>query len=302
MTAAARDTPFNGSLSTYMDEIKALPMLAPGEEFILAKHWRDDNDRQAVVAIGYRHYGLPVEDLVEEANIGLLRAAQLFDPNKGFKFATYARWWIRAGLQEYVLRSWSLVRIGTTSTQKTLFYNLRRAKTAIGVLDDGDMTNEQVATIAKKLKATKADVIDINRRLNGDMSLNAPSGITNYGAQLEHQDLLIDDAPDPETVATDKDERDRRLKALRDALTVLNPRQRHIFEARRLYEEPLTLQQLSDQYGIARERVRQIEVSAFKKVQKAIKAKIAAAEIAEVDLPQVASNANHQPALESMAA
>ncbi|MCJ2086459.1 RNA polymerase sigma factor RpoH [Methylobacterium sp. E-005] len=278
-----------GGLSRYLDEIRKFPMLEPTEEFTLAKAWRDAGDREAAhrlvtshlrlvakIAMGYRGYGLPIGEVVSEGNVGLMQAVKRFDPDKGFRLATYAMWWIKAAIQEYILRSWSLVKMGTTANQKKLFFNLRKAKGKISALDEGDLKPDQVKQIATRLGVPEQDVIDMNRRLSGDTSLNAPLREEGEG---EWQDWLVDNAPSQETVLAREQEGQNRLTALRDALGVLNPRERRIFEARRLAEDPITLEDLSGEFGVSRERVRQIEVRAFEKVQEAVKRNIANREL-----------------------
>ncbi|BBU60300.1 RNA polymerase sigma factor RpoH [Methylosinus sp. C49] len=273
-------------LARYLAEIRRFPMLEPQEEYMLAKRWREHEDPQAAqklvtshlrlvakIAMGYRGYGLPIGEIVSEGNVGLMQAVKRFEPDRGFRLATYAMWWIRASIQEYILRSWSLVKMGTTASQKKLFFNLRKAKSKISAFEDGDLTPEHVATIATRLGVSKQDVIEMNRRMAGDASLNAPLREEGEG---EWQDWLVDDAStDQEHVLMHQEESDNRLDALRGALTVLNPRERRIFEARRLSEDPVTLEDLSEEFGVSRERVRQIEVRAFEKVQSAVRAGIA---------------------------
>jgi RNA polymerase sigma-32 factor len=222
--------------------------------------------------MGYRGYGLPIGEVISEGNVGLMQAVKRFEPDKGFRLATYAMWWIRASIQEYILRSWSLVKMGTTASQKKLFFNLRKAKSQISALEEGDLRPEQVQVIATKLGVTEQDVIDMNRRMSGDASLNAPLREEGEG---EWQDWLIDDSASQENTLADREENDNRLGALRSALGVLNERERRIFEARRLVDDPMTLEALSDEFDISRERVRQIEVRAFEKVQAAVKAGVA---------------------------
>jgi RNA polymerase sigma-32 factor len=276
-------------LSRYLAEIKRFPMLEPQEEYMLAKRWREHDDREAAhklvtshlrlvakIAMGYRGYGLPIGEVISEGNVGLMQAVRRFEPDKGFKLATYAMWWIRASIQEYILRSWSLVKMGTTASQKKLFFNLRKAKSRISALDEGDLRDDQVASIAKRLGVAKQEVVDMNRRLGGDASLNAPLREDGEG---EWQDWLVDESASQESVLVDREESDTRLGALRTALRVLNPRERRIFEARRLADDPVTLEELSTEFGVSRERVRQIEVRAFEKVQAAVKADIARAQI-----------------------
>ncbi|AWN34624.1 RNA polymerase sigma factor RpoH [Methylobacterium radiodurans] len=277
-----------GGLSRYLDEIRKFPMLEPSEEFTLAKNWRDQGDREAAhrlvtshlrlvakIAMGYRGYGLPIGEVVSEGNVGLMQAVKRFDPDKGFRLATYAMWWIKAAIQEYILRSWSLVKMGTTANQKKLFFNLRKAKGRISALDEGDLKPDQVKQIATRLGVPEQDVIDMNRRLSGDTSLNAPLREEGEG---EWQDWLVDNSPSQETVLVREEEGQNRLSALRDALGVLNPRERRIFEARRLADDPITLEDLSGEFGVSRERVRQIEVRAFEKVQEAVKRNVATRE------------------------
>jgi RNA polymerase sigma-32 factor len=222
--------------------------------------------------MGYRGYGLPIGEVISEGNVGLMQAVKRFEPDKGFRLATYAIWWIRASIQEYILRSWSLVKMGTTANQKKLFFNLRKAKSQISALEEGDLHPEHVQTIATKLGVTEQDVIDMNRRLGGDSSLNSPMREDGEG---EWQDWLVDDSSSQEARLADQEESSNRHDALKGALDVLNPRERRIFEARRLAEDPITLEQLSEEFNISRERVRQIEVRAFEKVQAAVKAGLA---------------------------
>ncbi|HEU5275489.1 MAG TPA: RNA polymerase sigma factor RpoH [Xanthobacteraceae bacterium] len=276
-------------LSRYLEEIRRFPMLEPQDEYMLAKRWREHGDRDAAhklvtshlrlvakIAMGYRGYGLPISEVISEGNVGLMQAVKRFEPEKGFRLATYAMWWIKAAIQEYILRSWSLVKMGTTATQKKLFFNLRKAKSRISALEEGDMRPDQVKLIAKRLGVTEQDVIDMNRRLGGDASLNTP--IREEGDAGEWQDWLVDDHVSQESTLADTEELDNRKKALSDALAVLNDRERRIFEARRLAEEPITLEDLASEFQVSRERVRQIEVRAFEKVQKAVKNRVAAME------------------------
>jgi RNA polymerase sigma-32 factor len=275
-------------LSRYLDEIRRFPMLEPTQETSLAKSWRDKGDREAAhqlvtshlrlvakIAMGYRGYGLPIGEVVSEGNVGLMQAVKRFDPDKGFRLATYAMWWIKAAIQEYILRSWSLVKMGTTANQKKLFFNLRKAKGRISALDEGDLKPDQVRQIATRLGVTEQDVVDMNRRLGGDASLNSPLREEGDG---EWQDWLVDDSPSQETIVVKEQEGRNRLAALHDALDVLNARERRIFEARRLAEDPITLEDLSSEFGVSRERVRQIEVRAFEKIQDAVKRNLAARE------------------------
>lgn len=284
-----------GGLSRYLDEIRRFPMLEPNEEFMLAKRWREHGDRDAAhqlvtshlrlvakIAMGYRGYGLPIGEVVSEGNVGLMQAVKRFEPDKGFRLATYAMWWIKASIQEYILRSWSLVKMGTTANQKKLFFNLRKAKSKISALGEGDLRPEQVKTIATKLGVNEQDVIDMNRRLGGDSSLNTPLREDGEG---EWQDWLVDDSESQERRLVEAQESDNRHSALRKALDVLNPRERRIFEARRLAEDPITLEQLSEEFGVSRERVRQIEVRAFEKVQEAVKKALVQIEAPRAALP-----------------
>jgi RNA polymerase sigma-32 factor len=276
-------------LTRYLEEIRRFPMLEPQEEYMLAKRWREHGDREAAhrlvtshlrlvakIAMGYRGYGLPIAEVISEGNVGLMQAVKRFEPEKGFRLATYAMWWIKASIQEYILRSWSLVKMGTTANQKKLFFNLRKAKSKISALEEGDMRPDQVKLIAKRLGVTEQDVIDMNRRLGGDASLNAP--IRDDGDSGEWQDWLVDNAPSQERVMEENEQLDNRRKALGEALSVLNERERRIFEARRLAEDPITLEELADEFGVSRERVRQIEVRAFEKVQSAVKHRVAVME------------------------
>jgi RNA polymerase sigma-32 factor len=276
-------------LSRYLDEIRRFPMLEPQEEYMLAKRWREHGDRDAAhrlvtshlrlvakIAMGYRGYGLPISEVISEGNVGLMQAVKRFEPEKGFRLATYAMWWIKASIQEYILRSWSLVKMGTTANQKKLFFNLRKAKSKISALEEGDMRPDQVKLIAKRLGVPEQDVIDMNRRLGGDASLNAP--IREDGDSGEWMDWLVDDSDTQESRLMASEQADNRHKALGEALSVLNERERRIFEARRLADDPMTLEDLADEFGVSRERVRQIEVRAFEKVQKAVKNRISAME------------------------
>ena len=273
----------------YLEEIRRFPMLERQEEYMLAKRWREHGDRGAAhklvtshlrlvtkIARDYRGYGLPISEAISEGNVGLMQAVERFEPEKGFRLATYAMWWIKATIQEYILRSWSLVKMGTTANQKKLFFNLRKAQSRISILDDGDMRLDQVKIIARRIGVTETDVIYMNRRLSGDASLNA--AIREDGDSGEWQDWLMDESPDQETTLAASEEFDNRRKTLSDALTVLNERERRIFEARRLAEDPITLADLAEEFGVSRERVRQIEVRAFEKVQKAVKNRVAAME------------------------
>jgi RNA polymerase sigma-32 factor len=279
----------SGGLSRYLEEIRRFPMLEPQEEYMLAKRWQEHEDTEAAqrlvtshlrlvarIAMGYRGYGLPIGEVVSEGNVGLMQAVKRFDPEKGFRLATYAMWWIRAAIQEYILRSWSLVKMGTTAAQKKLFFNLRKLKGQLQAFEDGDLRPDQVTTIATKLGVPEEDVISMNRRLAGDSSLNSPLRADADGG--EWQDWLVDEGTDQESLLVDKEELDSRRHYLSDAIDTLTPREKRIFEARRLAEDPLTLEELSSEFGVSRERIRQIEVRAFEKVQKAVKR---SAEVAE---------------------
>lgn len=278
----------DGGLSRYLAEIRRFPMLQPQEEYMLAKSWREHGDSEAAhrlvtshlrlvakIAMGYRGYGLPIGEVISEGNVGLMQAVKRFEPDKGFRLATYAMWWIKAAIQEYILRSWSLVKMGTTANQKKLFFNLRKAKSQIAALGEGDLHPEQVKTIATKLGVEEREVVEMNRRLGGDASLNTPLRADTEG-DGEWQDWLVDDAPSQQTILEEDEESSFRHQALMRALDVLNDRERRIFEARRLAEEPITLEDLSEEFGVSRERVRQIEVRAFEKVQKAVQDHMAA--------------------------
>jgi RNA polymerase sigma-32 factor len=267
-------------LARYLSEIRTFPVLKPDEEYMLAKRFREHEDPQAAhrlvtshlrlvakIAMGYRGYGLPVGEVISEGNIGLMQAVKRFEPDRGFRLATYAIWWIKASIQEYILRSWSLVKIGTTANQKKLFFNLRRAKSKISALEDGDLTPDQVAHIATQLGVEHKDVVDMNRRLSGDASLNAPLREDGAG---QWQDTLVDESTSQESVLVEAEERGNRSKALKIALSTLNDREKRIFEARRLMDDPITLEDLSGEFNISRERVRQIEARAYEKVQAAV--------------------------------
>jgi RNA polymerase sigma-32 factor len=286
MAAALPMISAESGLSRYLAEIRRFPMLEPQEEYMLARSWREHGDRDAAhrlvtshlrlvakIAMGYRGYGLPIGEVISEGNVGLMQAVKRFEPEKGFRLATYAMWWIRASIQEYILRSWSLVKMGTTANQKKLFFNLRKAKSQISALEDGDLRPDQVTHIATRLGVTEQDVVDMNRRMSGDASLNAPLRAEGEGGG-EWQDWLVDDSASQENILVEQEESDNRMAALRSALSVLNERERRIFQARRLLDEPITLEQLSEEFSISRERVRQIEVRAFEKVQAAVKASI----------------------------
>ncbi len=269
-------------IDRYFKEVQRFPMLDRQEEYMLAKRWRDDGDQDAAhqlvtshlrlvakIARGYLGYGLPIADLISEGHIGLLQALERFEPERGFRFSTYAVWWSKAAIQEYVLRSWSLVRMGTTASHRKLFFNLRKAKSRISALDEGDMRPDQVKLIAKRLSVTERAVIDMNRRLGGDASLN--DTIREGRDSAEWQDLLVGESPDQERMLAAREEFDNRRSALSVVLRALNPRERRIFEGRRLADDPITLAELADEFGVSRERVRQIEARAFAKVQTAVK-------------------------------
>ncbi|TAL36943.1 MAG: RNA polymerase sigma factor RpoH [Phenylobacterium sp.] len=273
-----------GGLSRYLSEIRKFPMLAKDEEFMLAKRWQEHSDTEAAhqmvtshlrlvakIAMGYRGYGLPIGEVISEGNVGLMQAVKKFDPDKGFRLATYAMWWIRASIQEYILRSWSLVKMGTTAAQKKLFFNLRKAKSEIAALQEGDLRPDQVSQIATKLGVLDEEVVSMNRRLSGgDASLNAP---LRSDGESEWQDWLVDDqTPSQEAVIGDNQEMNLRMSLLESAMTELSERERHILTERRLKDEPTTLEELAAEYGVSRERVRQIEVRAFEKLQKNMRA------------------------------
>jgi RNA polymerase sigma-32 factor len=264
----------------YLSEIRRFAMLEKEQEYELARRWRERGDRDAAnqivtshlrlaakIAMAYRGYGLPVSEIISEGNVGLMQALNRFEPERGFRFATYAIWWIRASIQDYILRSWSLVKIGTTANQKKLFFKLRSAKNKIAALDSGDLRPDQVALIAKNLDVTDQDVIDMNRRLGGDKSINAP--LHEDGETGEWQDRLVDQSPSPEAIVIEQDDKEYRHNALIAAIDVLDNRERRIFEARHLVDEPLTLETLAEKFNVSRERIRQIEARAFEKVRKA---------------------------------
>ena len=280
-----------GNLSRYLQEIRKFPMLTPEEEYNLSKRWKDAGDEQAAhklvtshlrlvakIAMGYRGYGLPVGELISEGNVGMMQAVKRFDPDRGFRLATYAMWWIRAAIQEYILHSWSLVKMGTTAAQKKLFFNLRRLKGQLAALEEGDLSPEVVAKIAHTLAVPEADVVSMNRRLSApDNSLNAPVRADSEG---EWQDWLVDDAESQEDELAERQDMSNRKALLATALKTLNERERHILIERRLKDEPTTLEELSQQYNISRERVRQIEVRAFEKLQKSMKQQVAEVRVA----------------------
>ena len=272
----------DGNLQRYLSEIRKFPMLQADEEYMLAKRWKEHGDVDAVhklvtshlrlvakIAMGYRGYGLPIAELISEGNVGMMQAVKRFEPEKGFRLSTYAMWWIRASIQEYILYSWSLVKMGTTAAQKKLFFNLRRLKGQIKEIDDGDLAPESVKQIATTLAVSEDDVVQMNRRMSGgDQSLNAP---TRQDGEAEWQDWLIDDSDTQDIVIAEADELDHRRSMLEAAMQTLTERERHIFTERRLRDDPVTLEDLSKDFGVSRERVRQIEVRAFEKVQRAIR-------------------------------
>jgi RNA polymerase sigma-32 factor len=272
-------------LSRYLTEIRKFPLLTPEDEYMFAKRWKEHQDPEAArrlvtshlrlvakIAMGYRGYGLPVSEIVSEGNVGLMQAVKRFDPERGFRLATYAMWWIRASIQEYVLRSWSMVKLGTTAAQKKLFFNLRKAKSNIGAIEEGDLTPAHTAKLADQLGVTQTEVTEMNRRLSGpDSSLNAP---LRSESESEWQDWLADDTADQETRLADREEMNDRHELLMDAMKDLTERERDIIQARRLQDEPATLEELSQKYGVSRERVRQIEVRAFEKLQRGIKSAV----------------------------
>ena len=271
----------SGGLARYLEEIRRFPMLEPQQEYMLAKRWQEHEDAAAAqklvtshlrlvarIAMGYRGYGLPIGEVISEGNVGLMQAVKRFDPDKGFRLATYAMWWIRAAIQEYILRSWSLVKMGTTASQKKLFFNLRKAKSQLQALEEGDLRPDQVKQIATNLGVPEEDVVSMNRRLGGDASLNAPLRADSESG--EWQDWLVDEGPNQETMLVESEEMDRRREYLGAAMDSLNDRERRIFTARRLSDDPLTLEELSAEFNVSRERIRQIEVRAFEKVQKAV--------------------------------
>lgn len=285
-----------GGLSRYLEEIRRFPMLQPDEEYMLAKRYLEHDDTDAAhklvtshlrlvakIAMGYRGYGLPIGEVVSEGNVGLMQAVKKFDPERGFRLATYAMWWIKASIQEYVLRSWSLVKMGTTANQKRLFFNLRKAKSKIQALGDNELHPDQIKKIATDLQVTEEDVRSMDQRLSGDASLNAPIKASE-GESGQWQDWLVDDSENQEDMLVEEDELDHRRAMLRDAMDVLNDREKRIFEARRLSEDPITLEDLSGEFGVSRERIRQIEVRAFEKVQEAMIAAAAQLEAGNAQL------------------
>jgi len=287
----------DAGLTHYLTEIRKFPMLLPGQEAAYATRWRDHGDREAAyhlvtshlrlvakIAMRYRGYGLPIADIISEGNLGLMQAVKRFEPERGFRLATYAMWWIKASIQEYILRSWSLVRMGSSAAQKKLFFKLRRTKAEIAALEDGDLRPEHSAMIAKKLGVQENEVVEMNRRLGGDVSLNA---LVHTSEASEMQDWLVDPAPSPEALCAEEDEAKQRREALAGALEALTPRDRCIFEARFLSEPSVRLEDLASKYGISRERVRQIEVRALEKVRAAVCARLAnKAAQPELSLPQ----------------
>ncbi|KFB08859.1 RNA polymerase sigma factor RpoH [Nitratireductor basaltis] len=290
-----------GGLTRYLEEIRRFPMLQPEEEYMLAKRYHEHGDTNAAhrlvtshlrlvakIAMGYRGYGLPIGEVISEGNVGLMQAVKKFEPERGFRLATYAMWWIKASIQEYILRSWSLVKMGTTANQKRLFFNLRKVKGKIQALDEGDLKPDQIKEIATRLNVSEEEVISMNRRLSGDASLNAPIRATE-GESGEWQDWLVDDHESQEDMLAEQDELESRRRMLENAMDVLNEREKRIFLARRLSEDPLTLEELSGEFDISRERVRQIEVRAFEKVQEAVQA--SAREQARAALPGAAEAA-----------
>jgi RNA polymerase sigma-32 factor len=283
----------DGGLARYLSEIRRFPLLEPQQEYMLAKRWREEDDREAArqlvsshlrlvakIALRNRRYGLPISEVISEGNVGLMQAVNRFEPERGFRFATYAMWWIKASIQEYIMRSWSLVKISATANQKKLFFNLRRAKSRISAIEGVDLRPEQVKQIATRLGATEREVIDMDRRLAGDASLNVPV----RDGDGEWQDWLVDDQDDQEHKLAESEEASNRHDALVSSIGVLNPRERRIFEARRLAENPMTLADLSCELGVSRERVRQIELRAFEKLQQAVKSACAARESARMSL------------------
>jgi RNA polymerase sigma-32 factor len=282
VTATVPMLSLDGGLTHYLTEIRKFPMLQPDEEAAYAKRWREQGDREAAyhlvtshlrlvakIAMRYRGYGLPIADIISEGNVGLMQAVKRFEPERGVRLATYAMWWIKATIQEFVLRSWSLVKMGTSAAQKKLFFKLRRTKAEISALEDGDLSPEHTAMIAKRLGVQENDVLEMNRRLGGDASLNT---LVNADEAGEVQDWLVDPASDPETAVAEREEARQRHQALAGALEVLNPRERHIFEARVLSEPSVRLEDLASKYGVSRERVRQIEIRAYEKVRAAASA------------------------------
>ncbi len=273
----------DNGLQRYMAEIRQFPMLQPDEEYQLARDWREHGNREAAhklvtshlrlvakIAMGYRGYGLPISEVISEGNVGLMQAVKRFEPERGFRLATYAMWWIKASIQEYILRSWSLVKMGTTASQKKLFFNLRKIKGQIQALEEGDLRPDQVTEIATRLGVPEEDVISMNRRLGGDSSLNAPLSRDTDGGG-EWQDWLVDEEDTPDVAYEQSEEHEMRSKLLHQAMNGLNERERRIFEARRMSDDPMTLEDLSQEFNVSRERIRQIEVKAYEKVEKAVR-------------------------------
>jgi RNA polymerase sigma-32 factor len=282
-------------------DIRRYPILEQEEEYTLAKRWRERSDREAAdklitshlrlvakIAMGYRGYGLPISDLISEGNVGLMQAVKRFEPERGVRLVTYAIWWIKASIQDYILRSWSLVKMGTTASQKKLFFNLRKAKSKISAFNEGDLRPDQVERIATSLGVNEQDVVDMNRRLGGDASLNSP--IRNDSDIGEWQDWLADESESQESAMAEHEELGDRRKALSDSLNVLSDRERRIFEARRLGDKPLTLEELAEEFGVSRERIRQVEMRAFEKVQRAVRRRVLA-------IPHTGSQSNLQSKL-----
>jgi RNA polymerase sigma-32 factor len=272
----------DGTNKNYFSDIRRFPLLEREQEYTLAKRWREEGDRDAAdqlvtshlrlaakIAMGYRGYGLPITEIIAEGNVGLMQALNRFEPERGVRFSTYAMWWIKASIQDYILRSWSLVKIGTTAAQRKLFFKLRSAKNKIAAFEGGDLRPEHVALIAKDLDVADQEVVEMNRRIVGDKSINVP--LHEDGETGEWQDRLIDESPSPEAIVLEQDEKERRLRALTSAIEVLNGRERQIFEARHLLDEPETLEELAEKFNVSRERIRQIEVRAFEKVRKAVR-------------------------------
>jgi RNA polymerase sigma-32 factor len=293
-------------LARYFEQIRRFPLLEPQEELMLAKRLRERGDRDAEhrlvtshlrlvakIATGYRGYGLPAAEMISEGNLGLMKAVRRFDPELGFRLSTYAMWWIRASIQEYVLRSWSLVKIGTTANQRKLFFNLRRAKSEISAFDQGDLRPDQVMTIATRVGVPADDVVQMNRRLAGDASLNAP--IRDDSDSGDWQDWLVDDAPSQERMLIETEELESRRSALREAVIVLDDRERRAFAARHLADEPVTLEDLAEEFGVSRERVRQIEVRAFEKVRNFVRRRVAALEGSQVSTASPSRPSAHGP-------
>jgi RNA polymerase sigma-32 factor len=272
----------DGPNKSYFSDIRRFPLLERDQEYTLAKRWREKGDRDAAnqlvtshlrlaakIAMGYRGYGLPIAEIIAEGNIGLMQALNRFEPERGVRFSTYAMWWVKASIQDYILRSWSLVKIGTTAAQRKLFFKLRSAKNKIAAFEGGDLRPDQVVLIAKDLDVADQEVVEMNRRIGGDRSINVP--LHDEGETGEWQDRLVDESPSPETIVVEQDEKERRLSALTAAIEVLNGRERQIFEARHLVDEPETLEELAEKFKVSRERIRQIEVRAFEKVRKAVR-------------------------------